>query len=266
MQSNKISLLVGLVLCLSVNDIRAQSGMHYNNLTRSDKFKFKDIFVSYSHPRLSRTSISAGLGLSAYTGDLSSASNLSLQRYLLNPNFGLGLNHRFTNYMSLKFEVNYFTLYSETSPGVWEDQGFVSKNIEYFVGLEIDLKPKTDFELGHKVWNQYIFFGIGRFHFDPRDPDTKVPLDKVATQQNGEQSKSAMVFPVGFGVSKYLNDYLSAGFEAAFRFTTTDFVDDASLPNDPNPRNDAYILYSLRLNFQLDRWFRYGNYLKRKRG
>ncbi len=224
--------------------------------TAKEKFKFKYLFKSYAHPWLSNTSVNVGVGFSAYTGELGRIDDFSKQNFHLNQNIRLGIQHRFTDYLSWRFEGGYYKLHA--TDGGAQPKQFSSHNFDYFGALVIDTKPRPDLDARFKRWNVYFFGGIGQTHFKPFDPDSKEDITTV-------KKKFAVIFPVGMGIMYFKNDFISLGVEVNRVFTLTDYLDGEIVPN-TYPKNDGYFLYGFKMNLNIFNRFRYSNYLRRRRG
>ncbi len=219
-----------------------------------EKFKFKYLFKSYAHPWLSNTSVNLGVGFSAYSGEISRIDDFSKQNFHLNQNIHIGIQRRFTDYLSWRLEGGYYKLHA--NDGNTQPRQFSSHNFDYYGALVIDTKPRPDLDSRFKKWNIYLFLGVGQTHFKPFDPDSK---ENIILQ--GE--KSALIFPVGVGLMYFKNDFVSLGFEVKRVFTTTDNLDAEIIPN-TYPKNDSYLLYGFKMNLNIFNRFRYNNYLKRR--
>jgi hypothetical protein len=208
-------------------------------------------FEYYRRASYSNFSFAFGTGLSAYTGDLSSPMHFRRQRYHLNPHGSVNMQYRFTNYISARVEGSLFKLYSEPAPGTWNDKAFKGNNAEYYLGIVHDLYPKSEVEFYARRWNPYVFAGIGLLHYNPTDPETRESYRPQGNNAGYIYPKVARTIPLGIGINYYPHDHISIGFEAGYRFTNTDYLDDASWEGDPNPKNDGYFMYGSKLTKQL---------------
>jgi opacity protein-like surface antigen len=97
----------------------------------------------------------------------------------------------------------------------------------------------------------YVTFGVGVFSFDPYayipGDDSPHDLNRRMTEgQTKPYAQNAVSFPIGMGVKYNFYRNLNIGFEIAYRFTNTDYIDDVSTTySDPSmflPGTPGYIL------------------------
>jgi hypothetical protein len=115
---------------------------------------------------------------------------------------------------------------------IWE----LSWNYEYYIirpqpGHIYNIKGAKG--LSAIKWDCYVFIGIGGFYYNPKAYG--IPLRYMGTEGQGipgsgkfYYSPIALSFPVGFGGSYYVTKSFKIGTEMAYRFTTTDYLDDVS--------------------------------------
>jgi hypothetical protein len=81
-------------------------------------------------------------------------------------------------------------------------------------------------------WDFYVFLGMGAFYHNPKSNGT--PLRFKGTEGQGLPGEKpyynliAFSFPVGFGGAYHISKSLKIGTEMAYRWTTTDYLDDVS--------------------------------------
>lgn len=154
------------------------------------------------------------------------AFRFNLYASMLHGNDALSDNE-FRNYRNLHFR----------SPIV-EASGMLELSLNRFTGIK------------KKRWTPYVFGGVGVFYFNPQAKyDGKwVNLQPLGTEGQGlpeypdrhKYSQIAMCFPLGAGIRILTYNDWVLGFEAAARFTTTDYIDDVSTYY-PNP--DYYFIH-----------------------
>ena len=228
----------------------------YKSKSNPEKFYINNLFVPYAHPWYSSTSLNVGMGVSSYSGELSRPHNISTQNYLLNPHISIGVKHRFTNHLSLRVDASYFKLYSKSKLSQFEGSNFLSHNYDYYAALVIDYLPKPYFDDRYKKWNVYVFGGVGGVHFNPKDIETN-------TAVVGDYKKSAIILPVGIGVSYFLTDFVGIEFEVSRKYTFGDYLDGISIKSSGPTKRDSYWHYGFRLNLNIFNKFNYSNHLKR---
>lgn len=245
-----------LILVLSCGLNSVLLGQH-SEKNHKEKFKFGDLFNQYAHPNFSSTSITVGVGLSAYAGDISNFSDVSKQHYHLNPNLHLGIQSRLSDYISFRLEAGYFKLYSESVLQQTESYSFRSHNFDIEAAFQLDLVPKTYLDSRYRKVSPYVFGGIGMVRYNPVND-----VDNTSMTESSE--RTSLIFPVGFGITFLKSDALSLGVEFSNKFTLTDKLD--GIINDGStPINDKYLLYGLKANINLPNQFKYHRYLKRMR-
>lgn len=219
-------------------------------------------FKAYTRPSFSNWAYDVGVGLSMYSGDLSTASEFGLQNNGLNPSISVNGYYHVTEYVSLRLGAGYFKLGSTTNDVFWKEKAFTSRNAEVFGALVHEFLPKGNVPYQDYLLHPYVFGGAGLVFFEPRDPDTKERLRPQGNNDGKSYGKSALMFPLGVGFNTYIFDNISAGFEASYRMCQTDFLDDASNPKFSLKGNDAYYQYRLKVNVQLTSFFKYKSYLR----
>lgn len=193
---------------LSFSDVSAQSRL------RNARGIFND----------ERLSLTAGLGLSSYYGDLCDKAECMQFR----PNIGIGAMLRMTNNIGIKGELNYFRLYSED---VWARRNldFRSNNVELYVAGYVQLFPYQRYVHVRKSYNFYGFLGIGLFYFRPEGSlnGEWYPLRKLETEGVKYGPISAMI-PFGGGFTYNITRNYEIVLELGYRKTFTDRLDDVS--------------------------------------
>ncbi|MEY3541476.1 MAG: hypothetical protein RLZZ204_288 [Bacteroidota bacterium] len=106
----------------------------------------------------------------------------------------------------------------------------------------------------------YVTFGVGVFSFDPYAyiPGDEDPHDlnrRMTEGQATQYAQNAFSFPVGMGVKYNFYRNLNIGFEVAYRFTNTDYIDDVSTTyagaNMFTPGTPGYILQDRSLTLPM---------------
>lgn len=177
-------------------------------------------------------------GFTHYYGDL----NTKVRINYIQPVAGVFYRRQFGNYIAARVSLNIaqtgysdqFNKYNST---------LVRRNLSFFTDLyEATLQGDFNFfkyRPGDRNNNftPYLTFGIGFFSFSPYTyypigvggADSLVKLLKNRTEENKPVlSGQAICFPLGVGVKYALSRKLTIGAEVAYRFTTTDYLDDVS--------------------------------------
>ena len=194
-------------------------------------FLFVELADAQSFYRRNRKTgyiVSVGLGTASYHGDLVPPQlNFDLKG-AANAGIEFPIEGRF----SLRGELMWYRLKSDDETDL-EDNSF-TRNLS-FKSSNWDLsvlgvfqitpagpRPRTDF-------STYILGGIGGTYFNPKAELNEVDYKLRPLMTEGEDyGDIALVLPVGGGIDWRLNYDWSIAFEAIYRFTTTDYLDDVS--------------------------------------
>ena len=171
-----------------------------------------------------RLSLTAGLGLSSYYGDLCDKYECLQFR----PNLGIGAMLRMTNNIGIKADLNYFRLYSDD---VWERRNldFRSNNVELIVAGYIQLNPYERYAHKRKPWNIYAYAGVGLLYFRPEGSlNGKWHALRRLETEGVSYSPFTAVIPYGAAFSYTLNKNYDIMLEFGYRKTFTDRLDDVS--------------------------------------
>ncbi len=218
----------------------------------------------YGNPYLTRYALVVGAGLSGYSGDLNRLADGPLQNYYLNLGLHLGLEYYATNLMAIRYEQTLGQLAARATPGNWGNLAFRTAYWESAVLVVLGGVSRTKMEKYGLHWNPYLFTGVGGLFYHV---STRVD-DQVQGQVDGLTNRPrlplALTFPLGVGLAWKDNGRTQIRLEAAYRFTSADFLDGASLRIDPDPRKDAFFSATLKVTWQRYRHFSYKQYLLRK--
>lgn len=191
--------------------------------------------VSYNYdqrrfnPYLSRFSYTFSLGFSAYSGELSGFFDARQQNFYLNPGLGFGGAYRVNDRLSVRAELNGFSLYSESADFAERNMSFIGVNFDYYLNAVVDLFPKGRIDGRFHKWDAHIFAGYGYTGFFPDHSETDDSRTGIVLVDSASSSyefrRFASIIPVGAGIKYYFdkNHYLSI--EGNYRFTYTDFLD-----------------------------------------
>jgi len=180
-------------------------------------------------------------GTSSYNGDLVQGT-FPLKR--LGPCVGLNLKRHINNKFTFRLGLSYGRIYGDDKKNkdpelIARNLNFKSHIIELSAAVEYDfLKLRDDFNDVYK-YTPYIFAGIGAFHFNPYTFDNagnKTYLQPLKTEGQGlsafpdrkNYSLYQFCLPIGLGFKWNVSENIQVCYEAGYRFTTTDYLDDVS--------------------------------------
>jgi len=175
-------------------------------------------------------------GVAHYFGDLNNRAAFN------RPKIALGAFYRkqFNNYAGVRLTAHYAQLgYSDQySENAYQRSRNLSFNTNIF---EVALRGDFNFfqfnptDPNHS-FTPYATLGVGVFSYDPyaylngqkyylRPLDTE---GETFYKGRKEYGTMAVCIPVGMGVKYAVSDKVNISFEIAYRFTTTDYIDDVS--------------------------------------
>lgn len=180
--------------------------------------------------------VGISFGGSHYFGDLNNKAAID------HPDIAVGVFFRkqFTNYTAIRVSGHYTKLGYSDSYNKNEFQrrrnlSFNSDIFEFAVQGDFNFFRFNPREPGNQ-FTPYMTFGIGVFSYDPYTfyNGDKVYLRPLHTEGQTfymgrkEYGKTAVCFPVGFGIKYAISNDINLSFEVSHRFTTTDYIDDVS--------------------------------------
>jgi len=257
MKTSSIIIILILWIC-TIDSIAQNKPYNYNE--------------SRFNPYLNRFAVSIGTGIGIYDGEFSGMSNFVNQNYFLNPGIGAGLSYRFFERISLRAELNVFRLSSKSSfTSTKHNREFSSVNIDYYINGVIDIFRQSRIDGRFRKWNPYIFGGVGQIAYFPNHnleggPEgSEIGIDTTYLDYN--YSNFSIVFPVGGGISYYIDKYHRLSLEANYRFTRTDFLD--GYKSSDSPHFDKYMTIFFKYTFVIDpeprKSFSYDKYIGKTR-
>lgn len=176
-------------------------------------------------------SVTAGLGVAYYMGDLSDGINM--KHLGLGPSISLGGLYRLTEHLSARGELRFYQVSADQkySKNFQNNLSFKTFNPDLNLGIQAEL---FSFNRQAPV-NPYLFGGVGATLLNP-----KAKLDgtwyKLAplTTEGVKYNRIPLVFTAGIGVSFKTTERLSLGIELCNNFVNSDYLDDVSTVY-PNP-------------------------------
>lgn len=177
-----------------------------------------------------------GVGSANYFGELTNPGSLGSVKYGLN----LGVEHFFTNRISARVEANWFQIsgndINADNSRILRNLSFVSNNIEANFTGTVNLLPNGRRFYQRQFLNFYAFGGIGFLFMNPK---TEYNGEMVALQplmtEGIKYSKVQPVIPFGAGVKIKAGPFFNLTFEGGIRKTFTDYLDDISRRDYPDP-------------------------------
>jgi len=178
-------------------------------------------------------SITGGIGIASYVGDLIKSSTAFQQAsYSVNA----GLSYPIIRHLNARFDIGFHNVqgYDSKSGGAHPERNlsFRSNILEFSVGAEY-----TVMNMDNHKFSPYIFAGIGVFHFNPRayyGSGGTHKLRELGTEGQGLAgypglySTMAVEYPLAIGVKYVINKKIMLMGEFCYRPSGTDYLDDVS--------------------------------------
>ncbi len=183
---------------------------------------------TFTEKLLQRTSVNLTLGIANYGGDLQE-KNLTLKEAKLAT--GLGLTYALNSRFKLRGEYLFSKIGADDKLN--NKAVLQARNLNFKANLfETSLTLQYDlFDIEDRRLTPYVFAGVAYFKASPYTYDVngnKVFLAGLGTEGQGEYSTKHISIPFGAGVRLMLTDIIGISFEAGFRKTFTDYIDDVS--------------------------------------
>lgn len=216
-----------LILTTFIFDAHAQNkklykGQYHRGRNKAPNVTFKNISKN------ELISLFLTTGTATYYGDLSEGK----QSIRFRPQVGGGAILR-TNYfekrLNFRADVRMFRLYSDDYHE-GRNLDFRSTNWEFIASGQFDLFPYEKMMRRRTFINPYFLLGVGLVTFDPwgsQSNGTWVQLRPLQTEQE-KYGNVAFLYTGGFGLKFRYTYKWSFMVEGSYRYTTTDYLDDAS--------------------------------------
>ncbi len=176
-------------------------------------------------------SVTAGVGVAYYMGDLNDGVNL--KHLGLGPSVSLGALYRLTEHVSARGELRFYQVSGDQkySKNYQNNLSFKTFNPDINLGLQADLFAYNR----HAPINPYLFGGVGVTYLSPKAKlnGTWYSLPELTTE-GVKYKRMPLVFTAGIGVSIKTTERLSLGLELCNNFVNSDYLDDVSTVY-PNP-------------------------------
>ena len=178
------------------------------------------------------------VGAAHYFGDLNTNAALNRPK----PALGIFFRKQFGEYIALRLGAHYAQLgYSD----VYSKNDYQKRRNLSFNSNIWEATLQGDFNFMRFVpgvpefaFTPYVTMGVGMFNYDPYAylEGVKRFLRPLGTEGQGSTaypglkpySAVAFCLPLGMGVKYNINPNINFSFEVAYRFTTTDYLDDVS--------------------------------------
>lgn len=182
--------------------------------------------------------LNAGTGVARYYGELANPNTIGK----LKPNINVGLEYLLGSRFSARVDATWFQLTGSDEFAV-EEGGRRTRNLSFFSNnLELNalgtfyILPNEGKFNQRRSLNFYGFGGIGLLYFNPK---TKFQGETVALAplrtEGVSYSRVQPVIPLGGGIQIKVNPFINLAIEGAYRFTFTDYLDDISSRQYPDP-------------------------------
>jgi hypothetical protein len=178
------------------------------------------------------------VGAAHYFGDLNPRARLNRPK----PAVGIFIRKQFSNYVALRIsghyaKVGYSDIYNSNEFEKRRNLSFNSNIFELAIQGDFNFFKFIPSDPYHR-FTPYLTLGVGIFNFDPYAfyRGQKVFLRPLGTEGQGTAaypdrkpySTVALCMPFGMGAKYAINPRMNLGVEVAYRFTSTDYLDDVS--------------------------------------
>jgi hypothetical protein len=178
-----------------------------------------------------------GAGSATYFGELSPPKNsITPFKYGLN----VGLEHFLTNRISARAEATWFQISGSDANALETTKprnlSFTSNCVEANVAGTLNLLPNGRRFYQRQAINFYGFLGIGFVYANPKTEynGQMVALQPLETE-GVHYSRVHLVIPFGGGMKLKMGPFFNLAIEGGMRKTFTDYLDDVSSRNYPDP-------------------------------
>jgi hypothetical protein len=174
--------------------------------------------------------LTGGLGTSTYLGDLANRTAIPN----VDPNVNIGLQYYFSNRISARAEVNWFTIAGDDKSATgggrnYRNLSFQSSCFELSAVGMVNLFAHGDRYYRRPGFNVYGFAGVGVLFFNPKATykGTSIELQPLKTE-GVSYSLTTLTIPYGLGFRLKVTPQFNISLEAGWRKTFTDYIDDVS--------------------------------------
>lgn len=190
-------------------------------------------YSRYGYKQMNRhgaISLTGGIGLSAYYGDMKSEA-LSFQA---RPSTQVGLTYRVNNKFHIRSEAIWYRIAGDDALNDIES-GIKTRNLSFradnfewnVVGLLQFFNKYSVFR--RSPFNPYLFTGIGLTTVNPKAEYNGDWVALRPLQTEGvAYSSIALVIPFGLGLTYHIDKMWDVSFEYGYRYAFSDYLDDVS--------------------------------------
>ena len=175
---------------------------------------------------LNAIKLAAGIGYSAYQGDLSQSKFSSVPR----PSVQFGINYRVNERFMIRGDIAWIRLFGQdTKDNANRNLSFRSSNFEATIGGSFDILKYNPVYRRRRTILPYVTAGVGLLYFNPRGEYNGQWKSLRSLHTEGKSySPITMVIPMGLGARIKVKDHWDVCLEGVFRYTFTDYLDDVS--------------------------------------
>lgn len=181
--------------------------------------------------------IGAGTGAAFYFGDLAANGDYSNVK----PNLALSARYNFFDRYSIETQLTWFMLTGQDAKDPVKEKrnlSFSSHNFEFNVLGHVSLFPEAYRFYQRPLLNPYVYAGIGLVQFNPTAVLEGKRYNLRELQTEGPENAYgafAMTIPAGLGVKLRATPFLNINIDGGFRWALTDYLDDVSSGDYPDP-------------------------------
>lgn len=180
-----------------------------------------------------------GVGAAHYFGDINNRSMVDRPK----PAVSVFFRKNFNNYIAIRVaasfaQVGYSDRYSNNivqrqrnlsfNSNIWEGAIMGDFNFFRFIpgSKEHSFTPYMTFGLGFFNYDPYAYLGGQKYYLRKMGTEGQNLVDSL--RKGKKYGPVGLSFPFGMGVKYAINSQWNIGFEIAYRFTSTDYLDDVS--------------------------------------
>lgn len=180
--------------------------------------------------------VSIGSGTANYYGEMVNPGEFGK----LKPNIALGAEYYLNSRISARAELTWFQLSGDDAKANDDRKernlSFNANCIEFSALGAFNLSPMGLRFYQRSTLNLHVFAGIGVLYFNPKATYQGHSYALQPLQTEGvKYSRVQPVIPLGIGGRVKLNPFFNILVEAGYRLTFTDYLDDVSRRNYPDP-------------------------------